>query len=271
MFISASIVLYETPKFLIDRIINCVSSATIIDYLIIVDNSIGDPKYDLDGHKFIKYVKSKSNLGYGSAHNVAIREILSISDYHFVLNPDIIFTSESINLMIDRMESDLDIGQLMPTILNPDGTIQYVCKILPTPFDLIFRRFLKFAQDNNIYELRFTEYKYEMNVPYLSGCFMLFRVSALREIGIFDERFFMYPEDVDITRRMHEKFITLFFPGASVIHDHAKASYKNFKMLWIHAVNMIRYFNKWGWIYDPIRVRVNKETLSSLTQCPQKS
>ena len=169
------------------------------------------------------------------------------------------------------MEGDLTIGQLMPKILNSDGTLQYVCKLLPTPFDLIFRRFLKFAQDNNIYELRFTGYKNEMNVPYLSGCFMLFRVSALKEIGLFDERFFMYPEDVDITRRMHEKFITLFFPGASVTHDHEKASYKNYRMLWIHSVNMIRYFNKWGWLYDPKRVKVNKNALASLAQFPRKS
>ena len=111
------------------------------------------------------------------------------------------------------------------------------------------------------FELRFTGYNREMNVPYLSGCFMLFRNSALREVGLFDERFFMYPEDIDITRRVNTKFRTVFFPGALIVHDHARESYKSWRGMWIHVSNMARYFNKWGWIRDSERSRVNRETL----------
>jgi GT2 family glycosyltransferase len=93
---------------------------------------------------------------------------------------------------------------------------------------------------------------------------MLFRVSALKEIGLFDERFFMYPEDIDITRRMHEKFKTLFFPFATVVHEHAKESYKSKKLFLIHAINIIRYFNKWGWFFDSKRVEINKTVMQSL-------
>ena len=96
-----------------------------------------------------------------------------------------------------------------------------------------------------------------MNVPYLTGCFMFLRLSALEQVGLFDERYFMYPEDIDLTRRLHTRFLTLYYPYATVIHDHERASYKNLKMLMIHIVNLCRYFNKWGWIFDAERDRFN--------------
>lgn len=114
------------------------------------------------------------------------------------------------------------------------------------------------------FQLRFTGYNRIMNVPYLSGCFMLFRMSALQDIGLFDERFFMYPEDIDITRRMHEKYKTIFFPKVSIIHAHAAASKVNIRMLKVHILNMVRYFNKWGWILDSKRRKLNKQVLREL-------
>ena len=71
----------------------------------------------------------------------------------------------------------------------------------------------------------------------------------------------MYPEDIDITRRMHAQFCTLFFPDATIVHDHAQESYKSKKMLWIHLFNLIKYFNKWGWFFDVERKKVNAYTL----------
>ena len=104
-----------------------------------------------------------------------------------------------------------------------------------------------------------------MFVPYLSGCFMLLRQSSLREVGLFDERFFMYPEDVDLTRRIAEHYETVFFPEVSVVHEHGRASHKSVKMFFIHAYNLCKYFNKWGWIHDPIRKRLNKKTLDQFS------
>jgi GT2 family glycosyltransferase len=103
-----------------------------------------------------------------------------------------------------------------------------------------------------------------MFVPYLSGCFMLLRQSALQEIGLFDERFFMYPEDIDLTRRMAERYETIYFPEVSVVHEHGAASYKSVRMLIVHVYNLVKYFNKWGWINDPIRERLNQRTLKNL-------
>ena len=82
---------------------------------------------------------------------------------------------------------------------------------------------------------------------------MLLRTQALQKVRLFDERFFMYPEDIDLTRRIHRDFLTVYYPHVTIIHNHEKASYKSLRMLWIHTINMCRYFNKWGWFSDKER------------------
>ena len=74
----------------------------------------------------------------------------------------------------------------------------------------------------------------------------------------------MYPEDIDITRRMHKYYRTMFIPDETIVHAHQAASYKSRKMLKIHITNMIKYFNKWGWIYDKERSVWNKQLLKEL-------
>jgi GT2 family glycosyltransferase len=268
--ITASVVLYKTSDAQLVRLYDCLSRSSLRPHLYVIDNSPQATKLPFELQPWVTYLRAETNLGYGGGHNVALRRILDSSEFHFVLNPDIFFDSRELEKMIDFMKQHDDVGQLMPKVIYPDGSLQYLCKLLPTPADLIFRRFMigpfrrLAGQQNERFELRFTGYDREMEVPYLSGCFMLFRTSALRQIGLFDERFFMYPEDIDITRRVNARFRTLYFPGATIVHDHGKESYRTFGALWIHMLNMAKYFNKWGWIYDPERSRVNRKTLAQL-------
>jgi GT2 family glycosyltransferase len=257
---------------MLDRLLDCVRNANVCQQIYLIDNSphpTDIPAFHLPD---VIYIRSDKNLGYGAGHNVALRKAIETSDFHFVLNPDVYFAPGELIKMLQRMAQDPRVGQLMPKVIYPDGSLQYLCKLIPTPFDLLFRRFLvgpfrPLARKKlQRFELRFTGYDREMDVPYLSGCFMLFRMSSLRDIGLFDERFFMYPEDIDITRRMHAVHRTLFFPDATIIHDHARASYSSGRMLRIHIVNLIRYFNKWGWFFDPGRKVANSKTLQRLTK-----
>ncbi len=268
--ITASVVLYKTSAAQLARLYDCLCRSTRRPQLYIIDNSPEATALPFELQPWITYLRAEANLGYGAGHNIALRRILDTSDFHFVLNPDIFFEPREFEKMIHFMEQHPDVGQLMPKVIYPDGSLQYLCKLLPTPADLLLRRFMvgpfrRLAeQQSERFELRFTGYNEEMDVPYLSGCFMLFRTSALRQIGLFDERFFMYPEDIDITRRVHARYRTLFFPGATIVHDHGRDSYKTARALWIHIVNLVKYFNKWGWIYDPERSRVNRKTLAQL-------
>jgi GT2 family glycosyltransferase len=264
--VTASVVLFNTPDSQLSRLLDCIKCANLISKVYLIDNSPDINISDLYSLPWVVYIRSIRNVGYGAGHNIAIREIIDQSKFHFVLNPDIYFEPDAIHQMIARMRHDESIGQLMPKVIYPDGRLQYLCKLIPTPMDLFARRFFRgplkamAKRKSEKFELRFTGYNREMDVPYLSGCFMLFRTSALKKVGLFDERFFMYPEDIDITRRIHAQFRTLFFPSATIVHDHAKESYKSKKMLWIHLTNLIKYFNKWGWFFDAERKKVNAHT-----------
>lgn len=269
IMITSSIVLYCTKATQLNTIIDCVVNSPI-DHLFVIDNSPTNDLKDVinyDSNK-IEYVYNNKNLGYGGAHNVAIRRAFKLqASYHVVLNPDIEFKPSVINTILNYLNRNIDVGQVLPKVLYPDGRIQYLCKMIPTPIDLIFKRFLPSRLTEkrlHKFQLRFTGYNEMMNVPYLSGCFMFFRVSALKDIGLFDERFFMYPEDIDITRRMHKKYKTIFYPEVSIIHAHAAESYKSNRMFWVHISNMVKYFNKWGWFFDKERRCVNKQLLIDL-------
>lgn len=215
---------------------------------------IKDPK--------LRYMHMPENLGYGKAHNVALREsAYHQTELHLVMNSDIRVQAEDIDAMHDWMVCNPQVGQLMPRVLHPDGTQQFLAKRLPTPLDVFGRRFLPswlMARRNRRYELRDMDLTRPVNAPYLSGCFMMLRTTAAVDAGLFDERFFMYPEDIDLTRRIHRNYLTLYYPEWTIVHAHARDSYKNKHMLRIHIQNMCRYFNKWGWLFDAERRRFNR-------------
>lgn len=211
--------------------------------------------------KKLRYMAMSENLGYGRAHNIALREsAYHQTELHLVMNSDIRVQAEDIDTMHDWMLLHPEVGQLMPRVLHPDGTQQFLAKRLPTPLDVFGRRFLPswlMARRNRRYELRDMDLLRPVNAPYLSGCFMMLRTTAAVDAGLFDERFFMYPEDIDLTRRIHRNYLTLYYPEWTIVHAHARDSYKNKHMLRIHIQNMCRYFNKWGWLFDRERRQFN--------------
>lgn len=210
----------------------------------------------------LRYMAMPENLGYGRAHNIALRESAYYrTEFHLVMNSDIRVKAEDIDAMHDWMLANPQVGQLMPKVVNPDGSQQFLAKRLPTPIDVFGRRFLPAwmtAKRNRRYELRDLDLTRPVNAPYLSGCFMLLRTKAAVEAGLFDERYFMYPEDIDLTRTIHRNWLTLYYPEWTIVHDHARGSYKDKRLLRIHIRNMCLYFNKWGWFFDPERRLFNR-------------
>ena len=205
----------------------------------------------------VRYMYMPKNLGYGKAHNIALRDsAYHQTELHLVMNSDVRVKAEDIDAMHDWMLDNPMVGQMMPRVVNPDGSQQYVAKRLPSPLDVFGRRFLPtrwIAERNKKYELRDLDLTRPVNAPYLSGCFMMLRTKAVVEAGLFDERYFMYPEDIDLTRTIHRNWLTLYQPEWTIVHAHAQTSYYNKHMLWVHIHNMCQYFNKWGWFYDPER------------------
>lgn len=267
MEITASIVLYKTDPAELNQVFQCFCKAKVNFRLFLIDNSPDNRLSDIISDERVSYHFQGRNLGYGRGHNVAIREIIDSTEFHLVLNADISFGPGVISALAGFMKDHQDVGLLMPKVLFPNGEIQYNCKLIPTPLDLISRRFMPswlFRKRGGKFELIFSGYNKIMNIPYLSGCFMLLRTSVLKEIGLFDERFFLYPEDLDLTRRIHRKYRTIYYPEVSIIHSHARESYNNWHLTMVHAVNMIKYFNKWGWVFDSARRKTNRSVLKKL-------
>ena len=264
--LNASIVLYNHSLKEITTLVDILQKSKSISVIFLIDNSpIPTAGYN---NLRVNYIFTGNNLGYGAAHNIAIRQTIEQNiPYHLVINPDITFEPLILEIIEVFMNNNSEIGLLMPKVFYPNGEIQYLCKLIPTPFDLIFRRFLPknwTIKRTEKFELRASDYNKLMDVPYLSGCFMFLRTKAIEEVGLFDERFFMYPEDIDLTRRIHRKFRTVFYPEVNIVHHHAQSSYLNLKMLYVHTSNMIKYFNKWGWIFDKERRTINKEILKQI-------
>ncbi|MCM1483820.1 MAG: glycosyltransferase family 2 protein [Muribaculaceae bacterium] len=264
MRVYASIVTHCTPPVQLTTAIECILRCPGVACVYVVDNSPTTAlKETAEALPRVKYIHVE-NRGYGAGHNTAIRESLATgADYHLVMNADVRWDGDALTPLIGYMEAHPEVGLIAPRAYYPDGTLQYTCRMLPTPMDLIAKRFLpkRFTSARmKRYLLAEADHSRAINCPYLIGCFMLLRTDALRQVGLFDERFFMYPEDIDLTRRIHGRYVTLYYPYVSIVHDHAAASRHSMKMLKIHTANMIRYFNKWGWISD-IQRRLFNRTL----------
>lgn len=277
--LNVSIVTHSTPVEELAKAVECIARSPRVSRIDILDNG---GKGAVVGYKkaLCKYgekvrIREIVNRGYGAGHNISIRESLeSGAKYHLVMNSDVWWEGDILTKLCEELDERPDVGMLMPKVFYPDGMLQLTARRLPTPLDVFAKRFLPgFLTRKRIdkYLLADSDHDVEIDSPYLLGSFMLLRVSALEEVGLFDERFFMYPEDIDLTRRLHRQYKTIYYPEVSIVHEHRAASRRSWKMLWIHASNMVRYFNKWGWWIDRERRQMNKALEKSLTHLRKES
>jgi len=269
VFLTASLVVYHNTKEDVQKVIDSFLAYESTSLLFIIDNSSNNSLQDLCHHPRLKYVFNNANVGFGAAHNIAFEEAYRLkSKYHILLNPDVSFDGAIIEDLILKAESDALIGLLMPKVVYTNGETQYLCKLLPTPVDLIFRRFIPIEnfqeKHKQKFELRFISYNQEAEIPVLSGCFMMIRTSILEKVDGFDNRYFMYLEDVDLCRRIGEISKLAYYPKVQIVHNYEKGSYKNKKLLMYHITSAIKYFNKWGWIFDYERSKINRTVLQKL-------
>ena len=170
--------------------------------------------------------------------------------------------------LFDYMQSNRDVGHLMPKVLYPDKKLQNLCKLLPTPLDLFARRFIPIKsivdKINNRYQLDFFNYDEVAEIPFLSGCFMFLRTDVLKQDCLFDENFFMYLEDADLTRRISQVARTIFYPNVFIYHEYQRGAHTSKKLLWFFIKSTFTYFNKYGWFIDDYRKVTNEKTLNKL-------
>lgn len=266
--LSISMVVYKPDLAVVDKVFFCLNlafikmckefpSATFGVY--IVDNSPGDGyieklKKILEKHlPSINHeiIKPKQNLGYGAGNNLAIKK--AQSKYHLILNPDVFVQEDTILKAICYMDNHPKFDLLLPAVVGENGDRHYLCKQNPTLFISFLRSFapdfLKkiFAKKMAWFEMRDKNYDEEIiDLPFPTGCFMLFRTPVLQKLKGFDESFFMYFEDADIGRRLLQISHSIYLPEVKIIHQWARGSHKNMRLRLIHIKSALTYFAKWG-------------------------
>ena len=238
--ISASIVVYNEHAATLQRAIESYLAIKVDKELIIIDNS---PKNNLqeicEKYAGVRYIFTGQNIGFGKGHNLAISHFSKHSTLHMIINPDVYFDGVSMLQFLRWMESRHDISLAIPKVLNPDGTAQNIVRNIPTPLSLIKRR-LHLNYDE--FDMKTEEIN---DIPFAHGCFMVFRTDVLKRLGGFDERFFMYMEDVDIFIRAKEYGKTVINPAYEIYHEYRKGSSKNLKLLGWHLSSAIKFFMKY--------------------------
>jgi GT2 family glycosyltransferase len=192
------------------------------------------------------------NKGFGFGHNY---NLLNASEKYFlVFNPDIILVKNDLLKMLEVMEKDESISLFVPKVLNSDGTTQHLMRDRVSVFDYFLRfipfQFVKkmFAKRLSSYELRDIPNDRFVDIRIGSGCFMLLRGHDFREVGGFDDRYFMYFEDYDLCLELEKRSKRIVYtPFSNVVHYYERGAHKNSRLFKIFMNSMYKYFNKWGW------------------------
>lgn len=264
-----SCVLFRTPADEVARMIDQVAALPFAKKLVLVDNSPEALAITLPGGGWVEHVVAGANLGYGRGHNLAIERTRDLgARYHLIANTDVRFAPEAVVRLRDFLDANPDVGLAGPHIAFPDGRTQHLCRLLPSPLDLIARRLVPTtrwgARRTRRNELLDWDYASVADIPFLSGCFMFFRRSLLDTLGGFDPRYFLYAEDLDLSRRAHVAARSVFVPAARIVHDYRSLGGRNARMTGYLLVSHLRYFAKWGVMGDRERRRINRETLQRL-------
>ena len=257
--ISLSVVLYrdyEAPLEMIESLRGVVDPGLRIR-LYAVDNSdlaAGDALSDdrdafrdkVEAFGFVEYMDAHSNLGFGSANNLALN--MADSEYHVFVNPDVLFTEDALSELKSFMDSTPEAGMCIPRMTDEAGEMQLVYRREVTVLDAFNRMFLKDAmvKRDRWHCMRDEDYTRPFQVPFGQGSFLFGRTAMLKELGGFDDRYFMYLEDADLCKRVNEASALYYCPDATVIHKWEKGSHKNKTLLKHHLKSYLAYFRKWG-------------------------
>ena len=249
--ITGSIVLYKENLTDLNKTIDCFLNISISKKLYLIDNTPSKFYEYVFNDADIEYVPINENIGFGSAHNRVLDKIKNFSKFHLILNPDVFFKEDVISSLIKQLESDRNLAMIAPKVLFPNGNHQFSCRRYPVVSELMARRFV-FLEPIFRKSIKKGQYHDKnLQVPfyadYLTGCFHLYKTEDFVKLGGFDERYFLYMEDVDICRKIDQiGKKKLYYPKEEIVHVLKQGSSKSIKLFFRHTSSAIKYFLKWG-------------------------
>jgi len=270
--LTVSVVVYRTPSAILDATLDSLARAVgtarqqgkvAVVHLAVVNNAddtgacqdlwslLARPAYRVF-HQIMLY-GGQGNVGYGKGHNRIL--VHSPGDYHLVLNPDVLLAPTALAEALGFMEAHPGAGLLAPRVDGQDGQRQYLCKRYPSVLGLLLRAFApvrlrrRFTALLHHYEMRdlLDTDRIIWDVPIVSGCFMLFRVSVVRQLGGFSSRFFLYFEDFDLSLRTARISRSVYLPTVCIVHLGGQAARKGWRHIGWFGHSMVRFFNRHGW------------------------
>ena len=245
--ITASIVIYKENFKVLEKAMDSFLGSPLSKKLYVIDNSPLNEFKNKIQNDSVEYIYSNKNLGFGKGHNSILHKLSSENKFHLILNPDVSFHPEILEKLVLKMESNESISMIAPRVLNTNNELLYTARRYPSLFELIFRFLGIFKKFTTIGEYKNQNHKQSFSPDFVQGSFMLFKTEDLLQLKGFDNRFFMYMEDVDICKRIDQLGkIKLLYPKVEITHTHRKGSSKELRLFFIHISSIIKYFMKWG-------------------------
>lgn len=247
--VSACIVLYRSGDAALKAVESLDRSDVPVDVWI-VDNSPDEAtaqriRWSYPG---VHILSMRENLGYGRGNNAVLDQLTS--DYHLILNPDVSFEPDVLRRIVAYMDEHRGTAALTPKVMNEDGTEQHLPKLQPSVHFLLGgwleglgNPFARWRREYTMADRRPTS---PVKAQFASGCFLFTRTALLKQLGGFDERFFLYQEDSDLSRRLLNNGSIIFHPDIRVTHAWARENKRTLRGTIRQIGSVLRYFRKWG-------------------------
>lgn len=240
--------------------------------VLVVDNNSRDGSAKTVRREFpnVDLIANSTNRGYARAVNQALK--VSQGEYILILNADIRLLPGAIDELKKFMDIHQEAGIVGAKLLNPDGTLQYSCRTFYALRTILYRRTILaklFPQSRIIREHLMTDWDHSdvREVDWVLGSCLMVRREAIRDVGMMDERYFLYFEDVDLCYRMKRGGWKVYYlPQARMIHHHRRDSARkgiNRERL-SHLISALRFYYKWH------RVLPNSQGRNSGSYSPTK-
>lgn len=229
----------------------------------VVDNASSDGSVAMVRHEFphVHLIANETNGGYAFANNLALRRIVwnddvpssvepgaSAPDYILLLNPDTVVPAGALDRLVGYLEAHPDIGACGPKLLLPDGSLDLACRrAFPSPAAFVYHavglsRLFPRSPRFGRYNLTYLDPDVETEVDSVVGACMLVRAPVVREVGLLDEAYFMYGEDLDWAYRIKQYGWRIMYVPSVTVHHYKRASSRQ------RPFQSIRHF------YDAMRV-----------------
>ena len=249
MKLSVIIVSYNSAHFLRGCLQSLLDNLrNISSEIFVVDNNSKDNSLALVRTSFpsVCLIANNKNIGFGAACNQALRE--AQGEYILMMNPDVHVHPATLSMMISYLQNHKKIGILAPQLRFRDGTLQYSCRRYPVFLAHFIKIIYSKSKIVSYYLMVDRDHNIIQEIDWSLGAFLLVRKRVFEQIGIFDERFFLYFEDVDLCRRAKQAgWRVVYYPKAVATHLYQQSSHRLFsKPFFHHLMSMYKYYRKYG-------------------------